>query len=680
MSGVALAIGGGAVVGAIGSAYSAKQANKPRNSTTDQYTTQTPYLSGWTEGDIGRILDYQRGLVSQGVPQVGPNGQIYYAPMPHSPVPSLSGGGANYAPVGNAPVATSSQQAPKQAPKSKQDLWSQYLASGGNKNDTAAWQAFQKKGGGGTSGVGKIAPSKPLTPEQIFEQVAQRGFAEANHPLVGKGQTAIGNILGAAGGGGPEVTGYEGFNPILDQLTRQHQGDVQRRYAEELLMGFIGGGQVPGPSGGIPYLGQQGAQSQARDPFAYMAPAGAGASQPQTTPSGHRVATGGSFGAGYATAGAPTPQVAGVQPPGYPAGSYPGAYPGGSGVGPPQGPPWGQNIVPDASGAGVFGQQSQKVFDEQANQAEMEDLISRLNADVEKGMFRDLASLDASAQGAGRMGGDAWAAMGNMAREETAQEMLEAAAGIRVGDREARRQARMQALGLVGQRDLGALEAQVNREQIAAQERIAAANASAAGAGAGAAAAAMQGQLDLERRAQDLRAIGMIMEGEQFGLGQLGDIGGQLSQARLSGIGMIPDIQGIGQSGLQLSLGGGGGLADLRQMDINRRIAGGAQGLQRAGMDQQLAMFNIGQQQGMVNDYLRTIGGVGSMGGSSHTWGKNVQPGAGISPTGAAFTGALGGAATGMGLYDLYRGMGSGGAAATGGAPSYGPYGYGAGR
>jgi hypothetical protein len=121
---------------------------------------------------------------------------------------------------------------------------------------------------------------------------------------------------------------------------------------------------------------------------------------------------------------------------------------------------------------------------------------------------------------------------------------------------------------------------------------------------------------------------------------------------------MVPGLEGIGLQGLQSALGAGGGMTDLRGQDIQRQIANqqastarAGLNLQRQGMNQQLGMYNASQQQGAVNDYLRTILSIGGLGGTSTTTGTNVQPGLGVNPTGAALQGALGGASTAAGIY-----------------------------
>jgi hypothetical protein len=457
--------------------------------------------------------------------------------------------------------------------------------------------------GGTTPAPGAGAPSTPAgpnltTPQGIFSEVARRGLDAGNTSTQAQARGVMGNIFGDAAGpgsaAGGERTGFEGYNPILDRYAGTLEGDVGDRVGRDLILGFLnengrGGGNGSGGGGG----------------------AGGGTSSGASR-------AGGSYIVPYTR-----PQVPGT----------------GGGAGVPD------TMVPDS----YFGTQTRKIFDEQANDAELAALIDSMNADTERGMFRDLAQLDATAAGSGRFGGSTWAALNRDAREEAAQEMTKTAAGVRVGDREARRQALLNALGQVNTRDLSLLNANVQREGIAAGER-------SAGASAAAAAAGNADQIALARRGQDLSAIGELLGNERYSLGQLGQVGSQLSGDRLAALGMVPGLEGIGLSGLQTALGAGGGLTDLRGQDIQARIAGQQAGIARQGLNQQLGIFNASQGQSLVNDYLRTVMGIGGMGGTSHTTGTNVQPGLGVSPTGAAAMGALGGAATGAGIYATYRG------------------------
>jgi hypothetical protein len=72
----------------------------------------------------------------------------------------------------------------------------------------------------------------------------------------------------------------------------------------------------------------------------------------------------------------------------------------------------------------------------------------------------------------------------------------------------------------------------------------------------------------------------------------------------------------------------------------------------RAAADRrfQVGMMEAEAPQRMINDYLRSVGIIGGMGGTSTTQGTNVVPGAGASTGSAAALGVLGGGLTGAGI------------------------------
>lgn len=590
MSWVAVAVGvGSAVVGGVSANKQAKAANKSKTTTTNQTDTRTPFLYDAIAPDIGEVLARQRGLAAQGTPQVGPNGQIYYAGAPRAGAPGA--GGEGFAGVGTQGAAKSAKDA----------AWKSFLASGGNKNDQAAWKSFQKSGAGSSSGpVGpKTAGPAPKSAADIFREAAQRGFDAGDTATMTQGRNAVGNILGAAGRGGSaaegEETGFEGYNPILDNMARELGIDLSQRGARDLLMKFIGAdGAGGGFGGGFGTSGFGGGASSGnpRRSQTYEAPA-------------YIQQMGGGGGRGSTTVG------------GVP--------------------------VPDAAGTGLFGTEVRKFFDEPANQAELEALIDATNKDTERSSFRDLAQLNAAAQSGGRFGGDMWKGMSSDARRAALDAMTKTAAGVRVGDRDARRNAALAALGQVNTRDLGSLQAQTQLE-------IAARNAAAAGAGSAEAAA-------LARRGQDLQALGMLFNNEQFNTGQLSDIGQRLSSDRLGSVGLIPGLEGVNLSGLGIANAAGGGLVNLEQIAAQDAASRRSAGIARQGMNQQLGMFNAQQGQQGINDYLGTLLRIGGMGGTSTTQGTNVIPGAGINANAAGAMGAVGGFMSG---YGAMSGMGFG--------------------
>ncbi len=556
-----------AVIVAGGAAYAANKAAKAQKeaaklaaggSTTNQTTKQTPYGNDYLQGDVNAILEMQRRAAQQGAPQIGPGGALTYARQ--------GGGMTSAAQPSNAAVVPAGYR------KNAQGKVVPIGLGDARKNGTPLPGAKSA-----TTPTAPPKPTGPQTPEEIFRQVAQQGLNAGNTQTQAQARAGIGNVLGAAGGGGPEHTGFEGYNPVLDRLTGRLETSADQNNARDLLLGFLnenarGGG---GASAASPTSGSN--KRVPGDPYS-------GRVAQMYTPSGP-----GGTNTGIANFG------------GVP-----------------------DTMVPES----FFGTQTRKMFDEQANEGELAALIDAMNKDTERGMFRDLAQLDAAAQGSGRFGGDMFKGMNSDARRAALEEMAQSSAGIRVGDREARRQALLANLGMVNQRDLGLLGANVQREGIAAGERSSSAASAAAAAG-------QADQLALARRGQDLSALGALMDNEQFGLGQLGQIGGQLSQDRINTLGLVPGLEGIGLQGLNIANAAGGGMVDMRGQDTSRSIANMQTKLGQQQLNQQAGIFNAQQQQQQVNDYLRTVLGIGGLGGTTQTNGTNTQP-VGALPNGTA--------------------------------------------
>jgi hypothetical protein len=444
-----------------------------------------------------------------------------------------------------------------------------------------------------------------MKPNNILSQVAAQGFQAGNTPTVAGARNAMANIWGDAGnaGGtaaGTEQTGFEWYNPILNGLTQILQGNVGQNNGEaaDLLRNFLGQG------------GQGGA-----------------------TGSGGSGSGGGSDGENGWTGGL------------VPAGSA-GAWSGSSYNNQSGG---NNNGVPDTMApSSFFGDQTRKLFDDPTNDADLQTVIDSMNADAARGMYADKAQLDAAAQGSGRLGGDIWKGMSSDAERAADQTMLANSANVRLTDRQQRTAAKLQALGLVNTRDLGLLDANTSTTNAGI-----AASASAAGNASAAA---------LAQRAQNLSAINSLMQNEQFDIGQLGGVGQQLSGDRLNSLGMVPGLEGIGLSGLNAALGAGNAEVGMRGQDLGLKQAQISAGVARQGLNQQLGMFNASQQQNSVNDYLRTVMGIGSMGATSHAEGTGTSP-VGISPTGSALQAGLGAGLAAYGAYNQYANTNTGGGA-----------------
>lgn len=443
-----------------------------------------------------------------------------------------------------------------------------------------AYNQGQRGGGGAapapdTGGAPAIDYRDPVS---VSAEVSRQGLAAGSDPYTRTAQTAGQAILSGQGGAG-SGTGYQGYNPINDALAQRLL--TEPNDAEALLRQFVGNGGTVGGGGG--------------------GPAGTG---------------GGGMGGRYVTYGGNVANASGSTA----ANAMMGAGAGGA-------------AVPDTVGNSnaYFATELKKLMDSGANDADIQAVIDAANADVLRNQQTALWDLDAAAQGAGRLGGDTWAALGGQARSDAAKQMLTNASGVRLGEVANRRALYQNLLGQVNSRDLAAMQDATQRYGI--QQA-----ASSAGAGAGAAAAAQE-------RGQNLQALLAIQQGQQFGTGQLAGLGGQLSGDQLNAIGMAPGLAGINLSGLGAANQAVGNQVALRGAQIQGGVA-------RAGQNLQAQMFNSGLQQQQVNDYLRTVLGIGGLGGTSHTEGQNVVPGLGVNPIGAGIQGGLG---AGLAAYGYRR-------------------------
>jgi hypothetical protein len=288
-------------------------------------------------------------------------------------------------------------------------------------------------------------------------------------------------------------------------------------------------------------------------------------------------------------------------------------------------------MPPDTgAGSGTFQTYLRQMMDEGANEEEIAGVLDSMRGDRERELYSSIADVQAAAAGAGRSGGDWEAARESDARGQMLNKFGQLSAQLRYGDLEARRQAKVELLGLLNNRDIAAMMDATNRAGISAS--------------AGSAAAANATAEKLGLRAQDLQAIMGVMEGSQFGLDQLLRMGGQLSSDRMGSLGMIPAFEGLGLAGQQNALGAARGLADIDAREAAARA--------RAGSNRQnAALMQSEAQQRMLNDYLRTVLGIGGMGGTSTTQGTNVVPGAGVSVGGATAAGLVGGGIAGAGVF-----------------------------
>lgn len=480
-------------------------------------------------------------------------------------------------------------------------------------------------------------------------------WAQNNPNLVGAGLGAVsGYLQGSQGGQGGSVAGNTSTGPYM--------ADVLNPYLMEILQGqqglyrgaVAGGGGGGGGGGGrasweslAPDYGGVGLMNQAgqaglnfdQNPLAQANLSALGqvtGNQGMSGMAGYNPmaeqlaqAVGGSsmgrpnqlleqfIGQGYG-AQAPGGSLGGSSFSGGGGGGFIGGGGGGGGAG---------GIVPDASGNGLFGTQVRKIFDEQANEQVLSDLISASSNDAMSAHWAALADLDASSQQGGRLGGSYYNQLRGNQQGALDDAIAGMSAGVRYQDLDARRQAVLQALGQVNTRDISAMGDMTQRAGINASSRAAAGQTAAQRYSAELAHA-------LGLRGQDLSAIGMMSGNEQFGLGTMGQLAGLRSgdfAGALSGLG---GLSTLGMQGVGLGLGAGQalgnyqlGLGGLGQSDAARRSAA--------------ANRAASAPQDALNQALRTYATIGSLG---QTGTSNTQyPGQGGSALGGALQGAIGG-------------------------------------
>lgn len=147
--------------------------------------------------------------------------------------------------------------------------------------------------------------------------------------------------------------------------------------------------------------------------------------------------------------------------------------------------------------------------------------------------------------------------------------------------------------GQVNQRDISAAD-------IAASERSAANAAASSSAGN---QAALDAQLQIANRGMNLDALGMFLQNNQFGLGELGDIGGSINQNRLGALDSLGDLNNLRFSGLDRAFGVSGQLGAQDAAQRQRRE-------ERRYQDALAPSRHL-------DEYMNRLGFFGSLGGTS---------------------------------------------------------------
>ena len=308
---------------------------------------------------------------------------------------------------------------------------------------------------------------------------------------------------------------------------------------------------------------------------------------------------------------------------------------GGGGYGGSSSNSGGGNIPDSTVGKGFFSEKVNALFDpsrlDPANDPTMQPMVDNIQREADESYWRQVTDLSNQAEGAGRYGGGLYQGM----RAAHADEFNEALTGTLAQQyqqaRESALQRQMEALGLVNTRD-------ISEGQIAAQRD---ASSQSAGASAYAADRGYDAQMDGNR----LQAIQMMLGAGQFGM----QMGGNMSELMQNGQIAANQIgQGwaqIGQKGYdqsanfgQLGLGATGAMGNMYSDAASQRA-------RQQQLAQQQRQWNEGAQSREMNDLIRMMSGLGSMGGED---GMSYMPGSsGARPDGFGWEDLLGSGAAG---------------------------------
>lgn len=228
---------------------------------------------------------------------------------------------------------------------------------------------------------------------------------------------------------------------------------------------------------------------------------------------------------------------------------------------------------------GLFNENIGEFLDWQDVGPETRALIDIMQRESGEDSARAVADLESRMAGAGRLGGGAWAAARGQVAEQSAQEAEAARSGLLYQDLSGRRNAALEALGLLNQRDLG--EMSINASQ-----------ASAAGSAATAREIAQMEQearmrgLDIQEmlgtRGMDLQGIDRLLGNEEYRLGLGGELAGMFGAERNAMLGLIPGMEEASLAPFGMALEGYG------QIDQGRAAASARNAAARNTYNQQV--------------------------------------------------------------------------------------------
>lgn len=343
-------------------------------------------------------------------------------------------------------------------------------------------------------------------------------------------------------------------------------------------------------------------------------------------------------------------------------GSYSGGGPGGGGGG----------RIPDTMAqGGFFADETRDLFDDRnldpANDPTLAPYMEAIRREMGEDRDSQLAEIDDAANSIGMYGGSGRALEASRTREEAMEALGGVTAETYMGARESALARRMQALGLVSERDLAAMGDMTDRYGI---DSSAAASRAASASSAGASRYATDAQRELGLRGQDLDAINAQLGHDEFGLGMLGDLGGALSSDRQWATGAASSLHGQEMDDLGQAFGSWGTIdqsrASARESAAARQAAAANQAANRSRQDALMG-------QSMFSDYLRGLGILTGLGPSSQQSTGQGQRGGGSSyagpnPTSAALASTAGGL---MAMYGSRQGGGNQGGGGNGGSQGY---------
>lgn len=318
-----------------------------------------------------------------------------------------------------------------------------------------------------------------------------------------------------------------------------------------------------------------------------------------------------------------------------------GGYSGGGGGSYSGGSSTSRGHIPDSTvGQGFFSGHINELFDpaalDPANDPTLQPTTDAITREAEEAYWRSVADITNQAEGAGRYGSGLYQGMRAQQGDEYHEALQGTLAQLYGNARNAAMQRRMEALGLVNNRDIA-------EGQLASNENIASMSAASSGANA---RYAYDAQMDQNR----LQAIQMMLGAGQFGM-QMGGNMAELTQngqiaANQIGQGWAQIGQhGYDQSGQfgQLGLAGLGGLQNIYSDAAANRA-------RQAALQQQQQQWQDGAFGRDMNDMIRMMTGLGQLSGDNIQE-PYIPSSPGPAPGGFNWGDALGSIMGGAGTY-----------------------------